>query len=74
MLRVAVDGVVHGKSADLPICWIYYHVADEKGRQAALTFTVEQKLMEQFAESDRAVIDSLRFVKSADARTAAKPE
>ena len=39
VLRVVVHGVVHNKSADVPIRWIYYHVADQQGRQAALTFT-----------------------------------
>ena len=63
VLRVVVNGVVHEKSTDLPICWIYYHVADEEGRQVALTFTVEQERLERFSEADRAIVDSLRFVK-----------
>ena len=53
--------VVHGKSSDIPIRWIYYHVADEQGRQAAFTFTVEQSLLERFADADKPVVDSLRF-------------
>ena len=66
VLRVVVNGVVRGKSADLPICWVYYHVADEEGRQVALTFTIEQELLERFAEADRAIVGSLQLVKPAD--------
>jgi len=54
--------VAHGKSSDLPIRWVYYHVADQQGRQAALTFTVEQKLVERFADADKPIVVSLRFV------------
>jgi len=64
VLRVVVNGVAHGKSTDVPIRWIYYHVADQQGRQVALTFTVEQELQERFAEADRAIVDSLRFAES----------
>ena len=54
--------VAHGKSSDLPIRWVYYHVADQQGRQAALTFTIEQKLVERFADADKPIVASLRFV------------
>jgi len=74
VLRVVVNGVVHGKSTDVPIRWIYYHVADEQGRQVALTFTVEQERLEQFAEADRAIVDSLRFAESGGRGPLAKPD
>ena len=63
VLRVVVNGVAHAKSTEVPICWIYYHVADEQGHQAALTFTVEQERLERFADADRAIVGSLRFSK-----------
>ncbi len=61
VLRVVAHGSVRGKSAELPIRWTYCHVADKQGRQAALTFTVEQELLERFADADRPILDSLRF-------------
>jgi hypothetical protein len=59
-LRVVVDGT----SSDMAIRWIYYHIADSQGRQAAFTFTVEKSLLERFAESDRTLVQSLRFTES----------
>ena len=41
-------------------------MADEEGRQVALTFTIEQELLERFAEADRAIVGSLQLVKPAD--------
>jgi hypothetical protein len=73
VLRVAVNGVARSKSADVPIHWIYYHVADEQGRQVALTFTVEQERLESFADADRALVDSLRFAESARRAPLANP-
>jgi hypothetical protein len=63
VVRVVVQGVVHGKPADVPIRWIYYHVADQQGRQVALTFTIEQERVEQFADADKEIVESLRFAK-----------
>ncbi len=64
VLRVVARGTVHGASTDLPIEWIYYHLADETGRQAAITFTVEQDQAAKFAEADRSMAASLRFAES----------
>ena len=50
--------------------WIYYLVAEPQGRQAAFTFTVEQKLVERFADADKPIVQSLRFA----AAKAAKKE
>ena len=74
VLRVVANGVAHDKSTEVPIRWIYYHVADEQGRQVALTFTVEQEHLERFAEADRAIVDSLRFAESGGRGPLAKPE
>jgi hypothetical protein len=54
--------VAHGTSADVAMRWIYYLVADSQGRRAALTFAVEQELVERFAEADKPMVESLRFV------------
>jgi hypothetical protein len=55
--RVAVNGT----SSDIPMCWIYYLVADQFGRQVTFTFAVEQKHLERFAQADRALVESMRF-------------
>jgi len=72
--RVVVAGVV----SELPIQWIYYHVSDDQGHQAALVFTMDSRLVEDFAESDRVIIESFQFVPgqaapAAEASTAAQP-
>ena len=65
VLRVVVHGVAHNKSADVPIRWIYYHLADQQGHQAALTFIVQQEYLERFADADKPIVESLRFVEPA---------
>jgi hypothetical protein len=47
--------------ADIPIRWIYYHISDVQGRQVAITFTIEQQLVERFADADKAIVEALRF-------------
>lgn len=47
--------------AEVPIRWIYYHISDAEGRQVALTFTIEQPLVERFGDADKAIVESLRF-------------
>ena len=73
VLRVEATGAVTDKSNEVPICWIYYHVADEHGRQVTLTFTVEKEQLDRFAEADRAMVDSLRFPESGPEGPLAKP-
>jgi hypothetical protein len=74
VLRVVVHGVASGKSAEVPIQWICYHLADQEGRQVAVTFVVEQERLERFAEADRSIVESLRFMASAERGPLAKPE
>jgi hypothetical protein len=54
--------VAEGKASEIPIQWIYYHVADKQGRQVAFTFTVEKSLLERFDDADKLLVQSLRFV------------
>lgn len=65
VLRVVVHGAVPGKPDDVPIRWIYYHLADRQGHQAALTFTIEQENTDRFADADEPIVESLRFVEPA---------
>lgn len=63
-----------GQAADLPIHWIYYHLADDEGRRASLVFTLEQELVEQFASADAVLVTSLEFLAQAkQAPTPADP-
>jgi hypothetical protein len=65
VLRVVVEGVAHVSHDDstptIPIRWIYYHISDSQGRQVAMTFAIEQRLVERFADADKAIVESLRF-------------
>ena len=45
----------------IPVRWIYYHISDNKGRQVAMTFAVEQRLVERFADADKAIVESVRL-------------
>jgi len=53
--------VAAGEVEQLPIQWIYYFVADKHGRQLVLVFTIESKLLEQFAAADEQLIAALRL-------------
>jgi hypothetical protein len=55
--------VVSGATGEIPIQWIYYHIANDKGRRAALAFTLEAKLLERFAEADRTLAETFQFTK-----------
>lgn len=59
--------VVHGTASDLAMRWVYYLVAEPAGRQAALTFTIEQKLAERFIDADKSIVQSLRFAAAKEA-------
>ncbi len=51
-----------GKVSDLPIRWSYYLLSDEQGHQVVLAFSVEGKLVEQFGQADRELVDAMRFL------------
>jgi hypothetical protein len=54
--------VARGTSADLPMLWNYYHVADQQGRQIGFVFTYEEKYADRFNNADRELVNSLRFL------------
>ncbi len=60
-LRV-LRAVVDGAASELPIRWIYYHISDEQGRQAALVFTMDAEAIEEFAAADSTLISSFEFL------------
>lgn len=59
-LRV-LRAVVSGVASELPIQWIYYHISNDEGRQVALVFTMDNKVVEKFAASDDALVTSFAF-------------
>jgi hypothetical protein len=58
LLRV----VIRGTASDLPMRWVYYHVADPQGRQAVFVVVVEEKLYDRLAGADKKLVDSFRFL------------
>jgi hypothetical protein len=71
-LRVVAAGTV----SDLPIQWIYYHLTDEKGQQAAVVFTLDANLVERFGGEDQTVVSAFEMLPAAPSKkeaTAAKP-
>ena len=58
VLRVVVSGL----ASELPIQWIYYHISDDDGRQAALVFTMDAKVVEKFAAADESIVGTFAFI------------
>jgi hypothetical protein len=48
-----------GKVNGLEILWIYYYVADREGRQLGIAFTLDSRLIDQFAKADLPLIERL---------------
>jgi hypothetical protein len=58
--------VAEGKTEKTPTRWVFYHIADQLGRQVTLTFTVDQENVEKFADADKPIVESLRFPESGE--------
>ena len=69
-LRVVASGV----ASDLPIQWIYYHVTDDAGHQAAIVFTLDAKLVERFGGEDQTAMSSFEILPVKKTATTAKAE
>lgn len=54
--------VVAGQASGLPIQWRYYHISTDAGRQVSMVFTMDDKLVEKFADSDQTVISAFEFI------------
>jgi hypothetical protein len=57
-LGVFVDGAVD----EAPVQWRYYYLSGEGLPQATTSVTVEQGLLERFADADRPLVDSLELI------------
>jgi len=58
ILRVQATGI----TSEVPIVWVFYHISNDQGRQAALSFTLGADAVERFAEGDRTLVDSFEFI------------
>lgn len=55
--RVSVKGI----EKEVPVKWIYYHVAAEDGRRLTFIFTLEQEIADVFQPSDQRMVNGLSF-------------
>ena len=62
----------NGTVEDVPVQWRYYHVADDAGRRATISVTVEQSLLVRFADADRPIVDSMELIDMPAVETAAE--
>ncbi|MEY4565274.1 MAG: hypothetical protein RLY14_244 [Planctomycetota bacterium] len=58
MLRITTIG----KTSDLPVQWIFYHLSDDSGRRLSMVFTAGGELAEKLEGSDTQIATSLRFL------------
>jgi hypothetical protein len=57
VLKVFVAGIV----SDIPIQWRYYLVIAPDGHRLAITYTLENELVQRFADADAAMTESIEF-------------
>lgn len=57
ILRVQAAGV----ASEVPIAWIFYHLSNDSGCQASLSFTLEAAMLERLSEGDRQLVESFQF-------------
>ncbi len=53
--------VVHGNVSKLPIEWVYYLIADDHGQRVSMAFTLEESLVDRFAQADRALVNAVQL-------------
>lgn len=70
MMRVEVVG----ETEQLPITWIYYHLAHEDGQRLTIVFTHEASLAEKFGSGDETLVSSIQFVQPPEPTRAAAAE
>ncbi|MGQ9770113.1 MAG: hypothetical protein ACUVQG_06135 [Thermogutta sp.] len=55
-----------GQVSEVPIHWIYYVLTTPQGKCYATAFTVEEKTLERFGNSDREFVDGFEFLQPAE--------
>jgi len=64
---------VTGLEENVPVTWLYYHVANNDGRRVTFVFTLQGEVQDIFQPADRAMVDSLKFFpKAAQPKRSAK--
>jgi hypothetical protein len=63
MLRVVVRGV----ASEVPVRWVYYHVANPQGQRANLVFVMDIENIERFGKDDDVAATSMAITASAEA-------
>lgn len=61
-----------GKVEEVPVQWRYYLVATPDLPRVTMAVTVEQSLIEKFADADRQLVDSMELLPLENSSTAAK--
>ncbi len=54
--------VVRGRVEDLPIQWRYYLLADRHGNRLSVLFTVDESLVQQLGDADRALVAGVTLI------------
>lgn len=67
-LKVTVAGI----EQQVPVHWLYYHLADSQGRQLSFVFTLESAVIDQFVPADRQLVESFEFLGEGEAVSAAE--
>jgi len=57
-----------GDASGVPMDWIYYRIADPSGRGLVVLFALESSLADRFQESDRDLVQTIRFAEAKNAR------
>lgn len=67
--RFIYQVIATGAAKERALTWIYYLIADPSGRQASLQFALDTTLLDNLANRDRELVDSMRFVPASAALT-----
>ncbi len=62
-----------GKVKDVAVQWRYYLIASPDLPRVSIALTVEQSLIEQFADADRQLVNSMELLPRESTSTAARP-
>ena len=58
--------VAQGAVSELPIRWVYYHLTSPEGERVSYVFTMENRMTDNFAAADHAMVDSIQLMARAN--------
>lgn len=70
VMRVTAAGAVENVS----LYWVYYHISDKDGRRASAIVTVDSDKVPRYAEAERSLIASWKFIPRLDRPETARKE